>query len=83
MSLITARPATPEDLQPLIIRSDGSDPRFQLVCKFCTDLGSISAAHHSMTDPKALRRAAEKFVEQAWWIDGIPICPKCYKRKNT
>ena len=86
MPLTTATRATAEELEPHIIRFVGSSGagqwRFQLLCKFCTDLGTVSASAHSIGDAKALRTAAESFAEQGWWIDEIPICPKCYRRKN-
>jgi hypothetical protein len=86
MPLSTAKRATAEELEPHIIRFVGSSGagqwRFQLLCKFCTDLGTVSAGAHSIGDPKALRKAAESFAEQGWWIDEIPICPQCYRRKN-
>ena len=83
---LTATRATAEQLEPHIIKFVGSSGagqwRFQLLCKFCTDLGTVSAAAHSIGDAKALRKAAASFAEQGWWIDHIPICPKCYRRKN-
>ncbi len=86
MPLTTATRATAEQLEPHIIKFVGSSGagqwRFQLLCKFCTDLGTVSAAAHSIGDAKALRKAAASFAEQGWWIDQIPICPKCYRRKN-
>ena len=86
MPLASATRATAAELQPHIIRFVGSTGAgqwsFQLLCKFCTDLGTVSAAAHSIGDAKALRKAAESFVEQGWWINGVPICPKCYRRKN-
>jgi len=86
MSLDTAKRATPAELEPHIIRFIGSTGAgqwsFQLLCKFCTDLRTVSAAAHNIGDAKALRKAAESFAEQGWWIDGVPICPNCYRRKN-
>jgi hypothetical protein len=83
---MNATRATPEQLEPCIIKfvgsSGGGQWSFQLPCKFCRDLGTVSAKRHSISDPKALRKAAEKFVEQGWWFDGVPICPKCYIRKH-
>jgi hypothetical protein len=76
--------AAAEELQPHIIKFVGSGRSncFQLLCKFCRDMGAVSAAKHSISDPKALRKAAEAFAEQGWWIDEIPICPNCYIRKG-
>ncbi len=86
MSVMNATRATAEELEPHITRfvgsSGGGQWRFQLMCQSCTDLGTISAARHSIDDAKALRTAAERFAEQGWWFDGLPICPKCHKRKN-
>jgi hypothetical protein len=63
MPLTTATRATAEELEPHIIRFVGSSGagqwRFQLLCKFCTDLGTVSASAHSIGDAKALRKAAE------------------------
>jgi hypothetical protein len=83
---MNARKATAEELLPHIIKFVGSSGdgqwRFQLLCRFCQDMGTVSAAKHSIGDPKALRKAAEAFAEQGWWIDDIPICPKCHIRKS-
>jgi hypothetical protein len=85
--MMNARKATPDELLSHIVKfvgsSGGGQWRFQLLCKFCRDLGSVSAAPHSIDNPKALRKAAESFAEQGWWIDDIPICPKCHKRKRA
>jgi hypothetical protein len=84
---LNARRAIPDDFLPHIIKfvgsSGGGQWSFQLPCKFCRDLGTVSAARHSIGKPKALRKAAESFAEQGWWIDEIPICPKCYIRKSA
>jgi hypothetical protein len=86
LEIMNARRATPDELLPHIIRfvgsSGGGQWSFQLRCKFCRDMGTVSAARHSIDNPKALRKAANAFAEQGWWIDDIPICPKCYIRKN-
>jgi hypothetical protein len=84
---MNATRATPEQLEACIVKLTGSSGgcqwSFQLPCKFCRHLGTVSAKRHSISDPKALRKAAEKFAEQGWWFDGVPICcsgvsqPKC------
>ncbi|HTR41883.1 MAG TPA: hypothetical protein VMH87_09735 [Pseudomonadales bacterium] len=81
---MNAKRATADELLPHIFKFVGSSGGGQwcLLCKFCRDKGTISTARHSIDDPKALRKAAEAFVEQGWWIDNIPICPKCYIRKR-
>jgi hypothetical protein len=85
--MLNAKRARPDDLLPHIIKfvgsSGGGQWNFQLPCKFCRDLGTVSAARHSIGKPKALRKAAESFAEQGWWIDEIPICPKCFIRKSA
>lgn len=84
---MNAEKASPEELLPYIIKfvgsSGGGQWRFQLQCKFCRDLGTVSARRHSINKVKALRKAAESFTQQGWRIDDIPICPNCYLRKTT
>jgi hypothetical protein len=80
---MSAERATPEQLEGFLIkRSAGNGQRFQLLCKFCRDLGTVSVNHYGFSDPKAHRKAAEAFAQQGWWFDEVPICPKCYKRKS-
>lgn len=82
-----ARKATADELLPHIIKfagsSGGGQWRFQLLCRFCRDMGTVSAAKHSIGDPKVLLKAAKAFAEQGWWIDDVPICPKCHIRKSA
>jgi hypothetical protein len=84
---MNARRATPDELLPHIMKfvgsSGGGQWRFQLLCKFCRDIGTVSATRHSIDNPKALLKAANAFGEQGWWIDEVPICPKCYIRKSA
>jgi hypothetical protein len=61
--------------------SGGGQWRFQLPCKYCEDMGTVSASRHNIGSPVAKRKAAEAFQQQGWWIDDRPICPKCYLRK--
>ena len=83
---MTIHRATADELEPLVSKrvgdSGGGQWRFQLMCKYCEDLGTVSAKKHSIGDTKHLKKAAEKFVCQGWWYDGLPICPTCYKRKG-
>src|SRR5438270_5193279 len=87
MRCMQARRATSDELLPHIVNfvglSGGGQWSFQLLCKFCRDLGTISAARYSIHDPTARRKAAEAFAKQGWWIDDIPICPKCHIRKGA
>jgi hypothetical protein len=80
--------ATLEQIEPQIIKfvgsSGGGQWRFQLQCKSCEDLGTISAKAHSIGSPKALKKAAKKLESQGWWFDGKQlICPSCYKKRFT
>jgi hypothetical protein len=75
----TAR-ATPEQLEAFLIKSGRA---FQLQCKYCRDLGTISFNRKAFSDPDASWKAALAFAEQGWWFDGVPICPKCYIRKRS
>jgi hypothetical protein len=73
---MNTRRATPDELLPHIIKfvgsSGGGQWSFQLPCKSCRDLGTVSAARDNIGKPKALRKAAEAFTEQGWWIDDLP-----------
>ena len=80
--------ATVEQIEPEIMKfvgsSGGGQWNFQLQCKCCEDLVTVSAKKHSIGNPKALKKAAKKFTEQGWRSDGKQlICPTCYKRKFT
>jgi hypothetical protein len=82
-SVENARRATIEELVPNITRFSAMNGfSFQLLCKYCRDLGTVSATRHSFKDLKGLRKAAAAFVQQGWWISDIPICPHCYQRKT-
>lgn len=54
---------------------------YHLVCKFFRDKGTVSVNSHKGSS-KNLKSAAKKLSLQGWLIDGEPICPACFKRKN-
>jgi hypothetical protein len=77
--------AKPEELEWLVTKFTGSSGggqwSFQLQCKLCRDLGTVSAKRHTIGKPKALAKAAEKFAAQGWRLDGNQaICPSCFKK---
>ena len=75
--------ATAEELLPLIIKFAGiglGNRAYKLQCRFCRDLGTVSASQRMNSD-KALKKAAESFVKQGWRISGVPVCPKCFIKK--
>ena len=76
--------ATPEELEQLIrSNSTGLGRSFELLCKFCRDVGSISANRRTYLSKEHKRKAAEKFAKQCWRIeDGISVCPACFVRRN-
>jgi hypothetical protein len=80
------RRATPEDIEPYIVSRVGSGGggqwTFRLPCKFCEDMGVISAKKHSIGNPRYKRKAAENFAAQGWWFDERPVCVTCYERKR-
>ena len=76
------------EIEAQIIRFTGSSGggqwSFQLECKLCRDLGTVSAKKHSIGKDRELKNAAKKFYSQGWWTDGKQlICPKCYRRHYT
>lgn len=78
--------ATVDEIKPYVSKFVGSTGggqwRFQLMCKYCEDLGTISAKKHSIGSSKMLRKAVENFISQGWRFDDLPICPTCFKRKG-
>lgn len=55
---------------------------FQLSCKVCRDLGIISTTSNGIKPARERVKAAIKFTEQGWRVDGYElVCPKCYKEK--
>jgi hypothetical protein len=78
-----AAPAEPADLESkLFTFSTGSDRGYYLLCKFCTDRHNVSASPQAFRERTHIDKIAEKFVEAGWRSDnGLPVCPRCYKRK--
>jgi hypothetical protein len=76
--------ASQEDLEPLIEKFAGTGRKaksFRLICKYCRDMGTVSATSQTITTTKYLRKAAEKFSMQGWVLDRkTPVCPKCNKK---
>ena len=84
---MTIRRATADEIEksirPFTGSTGGGQWSFQLTCRYCRDLGTVSAASHSISNPRHIRKAAQKFVSQGWWwLEGEAVCPLCYKRKH-
>ena len=60
----------------------GGQWSYQISCKICRDLGTISGKNHNRKSSQNIRKAAEKFAEQGWrYSEPELICPHCYKIK--
>lgn len=68
-------------IETRVSSSGGGQWTFRLPCKFCEDMGVISAKKHSISSAEHRRKAAEKFAAQGWWFDERPICIACHERK--
>ena len=75
--------SSPKELQPHIntfVGTGNAGRRFELLCKYCRDKGTVSANSNTIANTKYLQRAAEKFSKQGWALDGTtPVCPPCNK----
>ena len=56
--------ASPEQLETCIgtFVGSGHSHYFHLACKYCRDLGKVSATRRTISNPKALRKAAAAFA---------------------
>ena len=76
--------ATPEQIIEQIRNFIGSSGHgqwsFQISCKLCRDLGTISTNASSIKSQKKKVKASISFSKQGWRADGHElVCPKCYQ----